>query len=64
VVVTDGSNLCPAVLAELWPDARHQLCVFHVLKKLRWIHSALGYLTPAEFERPWQAEKAAAPTQQ
>jgi transposase-like protein len=32
VVVTDGSNLYPAVLTELWPVARHQLCVFHVLK--------------------------------
>src|SRR5204863_7616990 len=27
VVVTDGSNLYPAVLAELWPPARRQLCV-------------------------------------
>jgi hypothetical protein len=34
VVITDGSNLDPAVLAELWPEARHQLCVFHVLKDL------------------------------
>jgi hypothetical protein len=34
VVVTDGSNLYPAPLAELWPDARHQLCAFHVLKEL------------------------------
>jgi transposase-like protein len=34
VVVTDGSNLYPEVLAELWPDARHQLCVFHVLMDL------------------------------
>src|SRR5512142_2811173 len=34
VVVTDGSNLYPTVLAELWPQARHQLCVFHVLKDL------------------------------
>jgi hypothetical protein len=32
VVVTDGSNLYPAVLAEVWPAARHQLCVFHVLQ--------------------------------
>jgi transposase-like protein len=31
VVVTDGSNLYPAVLAELWSDADHQLCVFHVI---------------------------------
>src|SRR5262249_56638537 len=34
VVVTDGSTLYPAVLAELWPAARHQLCVFHLLKDI------------------------------
>src|SRR3954449_13265619 len=34
VVVTDGSNLYPTLLAELWPQARHQLCIFHVLKEL------------------------------
>jgi hypothetical protein len=34
VVVTDGSNLYPALLAELWPQAAHQLCVFHVLQDL------------------------------
>jgi transposase-like protein len=34
VVVTDGSNLYPKVLAEVWPDARHQLCVFHVIKDI------------------------------
>jgi transposase-like protein len=34
VVVTDGSNLYPALLAEIWPQARHQLCVFHVLKDI------------------------------
>lgn len=34
VVVTDGSNLYPAVLAELWPNARHQSCVFHVLRDI------------------------------
>ena len=34
VVVTDGSNLYPAVLEELWPDADHQLCVFHVIKAI------------------------------
>jgi hypothetical protein len=32
VVVTDGSSLYPALLAEIWPQAAHQLCVFHVLK--------------------------------
>ena len=34
VVVTDGSDLYPAVLAEVWPEARHQLCVFHVLQDI------------------------------
>jgi hypothetical protein len=34
VVITDGSNLYPVLLAELWPQARHQLCLFHVLKDL------------------------------
>ncbi len=34
VVVTDGSNLYPTVLSELWPDADHQLCVFHVIKDI------------------------------
>jgi hypothetical protein len=32
VVVTDGSSLYPAVLQEVWPRAKHQLCVFHVLQ--------------------------------
>lgn len=34
VVVTDGSNLYPAVLAGLWPGADHQLCVFHIIKDI------------------------------
>src|ERR1051326_218111 len=32
VVVSDGSNLYPQLLAEIWTDARHQLCVFHLLR--------------------------------
>jgi Transposase len=34
VVVTDGSNLYPATLADVWPAAKHQLCVFHVLQDI------------------------------
>lgn len=34
VVITDGSNLYPSLLTELWPAARHQLCVFHVIKDI------------------------------
>jgi hypothetical protein len=34
VVITDGSNLYPAVLTELWPAADHQLCVFHIVKEI------------------------------
>jgi hypothetical protein len=32
VVISDGSTLYPAVLAEVWSQAAHQLCVFHVLQ--------------------------------
>jgi Transposase len=32
LVISDGSNLYPTVLAEVWPQAAHQLCVFHVLQ--------------------------------
>jgi hypothetical protein len=50
VVVTDDSNLYPAVLAELWPQADHQLCVFHIVKNInklvldavRRLRSAMG----------------------
>ena len=34
VVITDGSNLYPTVLGELWSDADHQLCIFHILKDI------------------------------
>jgi hypothetical protein len=34
VVVTDGSNLYPALLAELWSEADHQLCAFHIVKEI------------------------------
>ena len=34
VVVTDGSPLYPALLAGIWPQAAHQLCLFHVLKDI------------------------------
>lgn len=31
LVVTDGSSLYPDVIAEVWPEAEHQRCVFHFL---------------------------------
>ena len=34
VVVSDGSGLYPELLAEVWPGARHQLCVFHLLRDM------------------------------
>jgi transposase len=34
VVVTDGSNLYPTLLATIWPHATHQLCVFHIRQDL------------------------------
>lgn len=32
VVISDGSNLYPGLLAEVWSQAKHQLCIFHVLQ--------------------------------
>jgi Transposase len=32
VVISDGSSLYPELLAEIWPAAQHQLCVFHLLR--------------------------------
>lgn len=32
VVVSDGCNLYPELLAEIWPNAKHQLCLFHLLR--------------------------------
>jgi hypothetical protein len=34
VVISDGSNLYPAVLEQVWPEAQHQLCIFHVMQDL------------------------------
>lgn len=34
VVVSDGSNLYPEVLAEIWPAAQHQRCLFHLLRDI------------------------------
>ena len=33
-ITTDGSSLYPTVLQELWPEAPHKICVFHVLKEI------------------------------
>jgi transposase-like protein len=33
-ITTDGSSLYPKVINELWPNSRHQICEFHVLKNI------------------------------
>ena len=33
-ITTDGSPLYPVVIRDLFPDARHQVCEFHVLKEI------------------------------
>lgn len=33
-VITDGSQLYPAVLAQIWPQAAHQLCLFHETRRI------------------------------
>jgi Transposase len=33
-VITDGSALYPRLLAEIWPTAAHQLCLFHETRRV------------------------------
>ncbi len=33
-VITDGSSLYPGVLAKVWPQAVHQLCLFHETRRV------------------------------
>jgi len=33
-VITDRSPLYPKTIAEVWPEAKHQLCVFHVMSEI------------------------------
>lgn len=33
-VVSDRSHLYPSTLAAVWPEAQHQLCVFHVIAEI------------------------------
>jgi transposase-like protein len=33
-VITDRSPLYPKTIAEVWPEAKHQLCVFHVISEV------------------------------
>ena len=33
-VITDDSRLYPSVLAEVWPTAMHQLCLFHATRRV------------------------------
>jgi hypothetical protein len=33
-VITDGSGLYPSLLAEVWPAAAHQLCLFHETRRV------------------------------
>jgi transposase len=33
-VITDGSALYPSLLAEIWPSAAHQLCLFHETRRV------------------------------
>lgn len=33
-VITDRSPLYPKTMAEIWPQAKHQLCVFHLISEI------------------------------
>ncbi len=49
-VVTDGSLLYPTVVAQVWPEAAHQLCLFHatrpVTKAVQEVYRAVRATVP------------------
>jgi len=59
-VITDGSKLYPTALAEVWPQAAHQLCLFHetrrvtqaVMKAINTIRKRLPEPPPAPGIKP------------
>jgi hypothetical protein len=64
VVVTDGSNPYPELLAELWPEADHQLCIFRVHRgdQRPLVLDAVGRLRAAMARRGkagWKKKKTA-----
>ena len=54
-ITTDGSPLYPKVLKELWPNAPHQVCAFHVLREIR--KAVLRVLAKLRKERKAQIPK-------
>jgi DNA-binding CsgD family transcriptional regulator len=58
-VITDGSSLYPRVLSRVWPDAAHQLCLFHetrrvtraAMKAINAIRRSLPYPPPGAGKR-------------
>lgn len=56
-VTTDGSSLYPKALKELWPNARHQVCRFHVIKEI--IKAILHTLAKLRKEMTTQIPKQA-----
>jgi Transposase len=52
VVVSDGSNLYPELLDQIWPQAKHQLCIFHLLRDvLEQVLAAVKRLRQAQARR-------------
>ena len=55
-VVSDRSPLYPPTLAQVWPEAQHQLCVFHVIAEInkliiREVRKIRRELKPKQFKK-------------
>ena len=53
-LTTDGSPLYPAVIQEVFPEARHQVCQFHVLKEINQavLHAAAKVRKELKVQQP------------
>jgi transposase-like protein len=56
-IVTDGSPLYPTALAQVWPAAAHQLCLFHETRRVT--HAAGQIITAVRAALPAQPARRA-----
>ena len=51
-VITDGAALYPSLLAEIWPTAAHQLCLFHETRRVTTAAAAVIRATRKALPKP------------
>ncbi len=56
-VITDGSSLYPTALRQVWPQAAHQLCLFHETRRITGVVMQLIHTTRRQLPEPPPTEE-------